>query len=168
MCIRDRCCSWALPRARAFFPPSISGPRTGSSSAARWAPPYFLSLIHIYLPACPRPRRENLSLQTHGKGRDNPMDTSKDVEKYYRLERVSSANECTGLMPAATESAEEARSEAGLMDIHCPPAAQPPASGPEAHAAARPSDGHNPPRRRRCDRHPTPGSQTQPRPGQNP
>ena len=68
------------------------------------------------------------------------MDTSKDVEKYYRLERVSSANECTGLMPAATESAEEARSEAGLMDIHCPPAAQPPASGPEAHAAARPSD----------------------------
>lgn len=59
---------------------------------------------------------------------------------------TQSATECTGLMPAMPDTAQQQAQLAGLMAIHCPPAATQAgqAAAQSAHAADGPSDAHNP------------------------
>ena len=72
------------------------------------------------------------------------MKTPKD-ETFYDISNTQSATECTGLMPAMPETAQQQAQLAGLMAIHCPPVAKQAdqAHGQSAHEAAHPSDAHS-------------------------
>lgn len=73
---------------------------------------------------------------------------SKQDDPFFSIESTQSANECTGLMPAAPENADEAEALSSIMAIHCPPSAtwkdQASAQSPDVHA--HPSGAHSPQR----------------------
>lgn len=98
-----------------------------------------------------------------------PMDKHSD-DPFYDIENTQSATECTGLMPAAPETADEAEHLSRLMAIHCPPSSmwEGPGAKQSAGEAADPSDAHSSQKRRRACRPATSPAPSRPPQGRNP
>lgn len=64
---------------------------------------------------------------------------------FYSVEKLASATECTGLMPAMPPTMDGQEELTDMMAIHCPPGAN--GAGGEAHqwerAVSHPSDEHS-------------------------
>ena len=64
---------------------------------------------------------------------------------FYSVEKLASATECTGLMPAMPPTMDGLEELTDMMAIHCPPGAN--GAGGEAHqwerAVSHPSDEHS-------------------------
>lgn len=76
-----------------------------------------------------------------------PIMNDKEKDTFYDISNTQSATECTGLMPAMPDTAQQQAQLASLMAIHCPPSAKPErqVNARSGNAAAHPSDAHNPP-----------------------
>lgn len=72
---------------------------------------------------------------------------NEEPDEDFPSANMQSATECTGLMPAMPDTAQQQAQLACLMAIHCPPSATQAgqAASQSSHAAVGPSGEHNPP-----------------------